>query len=95
MKLSSDPSREAGPLAAPGARLSILEVELPAVELERHKESSSKLFGSTLLKISVKSRRLARGFGSCAMPGQHDVSLRPLWRPFVAVGRLELREVAE
>jgi hypothetical protein len=30
------------------------ETELPAVELERHEESSSKSPGSTVLKISVK-----------------------------------------
>jgi hypothetical protein len=54
MKLSSDASLETGRLAALGRRFSVLEIKGSDVELERHKESSSKLDGSTLLKISVK-----------------------------------------
>ncbi len=60
MKHSSVASLEAETRTALGRRLSVLEMEHSGVELERHKESSSKLHGSTLLKISVKWRRLAR-----------------------------------
>jgi hypothetical protein len=54
VKLSSNPSLEAGRLAALGRRFSVLEMELSGVELERHTEMSRKLRGSSLLKISVK-----------------------------------------
>jgi hypothetical protein len=54
MMLSSDALLGAGRLTALGRRFSVLEIEVSDVELERHKESSSKSHGSTLLKISVK-----------------------------------------
>src|SRR6266702_5058216 len=60
MKLSSVASLEAETCTALGRRPSVLEMEHSGVEPERHTESSSKLDGSTLLKISVKWRRLAR-----------------------------------
>jgi hypothetical protein len=55
MKLSGDPLSAAGRAdrAWEGAS-PIPEMELPAVELERHGESSSESLGSDLLKISVK-----------------------------------------
>ncbi|MCG2629287.1 hypothetical protein L6654_21845 [Bradyrhizobium sp. WYCCWR 13023] len=67
--------------------LSVLEMEHSRVELDRHKESSSKLQGSTDPKISVKWR-------GPAVFGQHHVSLWPRSRPFFALKRFELREDA-
>jgi hypothetical protein len=98
MKLSSVASLEAETRTALGGRLSVLELELSGVELERHKESSSKLHGSDLLKISLKWRRLARKCQALcdakATSTQHDVSLRPRSSPIVAARRFELRESA-
>src|SRR5260221_5872086 len=65
MKLSSVASLEVETRTALGRRPSVLEMEHSGVELERHKESSSKLHGSTLLKISVKWRRLAQQMSGC------------------------------
>jgi hypothetical protein len=59
MLLSSDALLDARRLTALGRRFSVLEIEVSDVELERHKESSSKSRGSTLLKISVKWPKFA------------------------------------
>jgi hypothetical protein len=60
MKFSGESSSVAGWKDRAREVASVLQMELPAVELERHTESSSKSHGSTLLKISIKSRELAR-----------------------------------